>query len=249
MMPRLDLSLVLACYNEEPILVENVREIVDVLDATRFAYELIFVDDGSRDRTRTLIEEVAEKYRDTVEIRTLVHDRNVGRGGAVRDGMALSRGEVVGFLDVDLEIHVAHVLPALLAIRQGADVVIARRMYRVRWRSLHRYLMTKGYAWLVRRLLRLRGPSDTEAGFKFFRRARLLPLLAQSRETGWFWDTEIMALADVAGLRVTEIPCLYRRQFAKASSVRPFHDTLDYFVRLWRFRARLRDLRRDATRG
>lgn len=249
MMPPVDLSLVLACYNEEPILAESIQEIVSVLDATRFTYELILVDDGSRDRTPALIEELAEKYRDTVAIRTLLHDRNTGRGGAVRDGMLLGRGEVVGFLDVDLEVHVVHVLPALLAIRRGADVVVGKRVYRPRWRAPHRYLMTKGYAWLVRRLLRLRDASDTEAGFKFFRRARLLPLLAQCRETGWFWDTEIMALADVSGLLVTEIPVLYERQAKKRSTVRPLHDSLDYLVRLWRFRTRLRDLRRDLSRG
>ncbi len=248
-MPPLDLSLILACYNEEPILVQSVHEIVSVLEVSRFTYELIFVDDSSQDRTRELIAELREKYGTGIEIRALFHERNVGRGGAVRDGMLMSRGEVVGFIDVDLEVHARYIIPCLLAIRQGADIASAKRIYKFQWRSLDRYLMSKGYAWMVKRLLRLPGITDTEAGFKFFQRAKLLPVLEHSQETGWFWDTEIVALAQVAGLVVVEVPCLYIRRFDKASSVRPLHDSLEYLVKLWRFRARLRELRREGAWG
>ncbi len=248
-MPPLDLSLVLACYNEEPILVQSVHEIVSVLEVSRFTYELIFVEDGSQDRTRELIAELREKYGTGIEIRALFHERNVGRGGAVRDGMLMSRGEIVGFIDVDLEVHARYIIPCLLAIRQGADIAIAKRIYKFQWRSLDRYLLSKGYAWMVKRLLRLPGITDTEAGFKFFQRAKLLPVLEHSQETGWFWDTEIVALAQVAGLVVVEVPCLYIRRFDKASSVRPLHDSLEYLVKLWRFRARLRKLRREGAWG
>ncbi len=248
-MSPLDLSLVLACYNEEPILVQSVHEIVSVLEVSRFTYELIFVDDGSRDRTRELIAELREKYGTGIEIRALFHERNVGRGGAVRDGMLMSRGEVVGFIDVDLEVHARYIIPCLLAIRQGADIASAKRIYKFQWRSLDRYLMSKGYAWMVKRLLRLPGITDTEAGFKFFQRAKLLPILEHSQETGWFWDTEIVALAQVAGLVVVEVPCLYIRRFDKASSVRPLHDSLEYLVKLCRFRTRLRELRREGAWG
>jgi len=97
-MPPLDLSLVLACYNEEPLLVHSMREIVNTLEASRFTYELIFVDDGSRDRTRELIAELAETYGSRAQIRTIFHERNVGRGGTVQDGLLTSRGEIAGFI-------------------------------------------------------------------------------------------------------------------------------------------------------
>jgi dolichyl-phosphate beta-glucosyltransferase len=242
-----EVSLVLACYNEGPGLAGSVAAIVSVLDATRFSYELIFVDDGSRDPTPELIGEIAEKYRGWVEVQAILHPVNVGRGGAVRNGMRVARGEIIGFVDVDLEIGARYIVPGVLAIRRGADVAVARRVFRLDFRSVPRHIMSRGYAWLVRRLLRLRGPSDTEAGFKFFRRGSLMPLLAQATETGWFWDTEMMALADVAGLEVVDLPCLYVRQFERASSVRPLHDSLEYLVKLWRFRRRLRALRRAAA--
>lgn len=238
-----DLSLVLACYNEGPLLVQSVQEILTVLDATRLAYELIFVDDASTDHTKELIEDIAGKARGLVPIRAIFHEKNIGRGGTVCDGFQLARGEVVGYLDVDLEIR-AHYIPAcVLAIRQGHDVAVGKRIYKFRWRSIDRYVMSKGYAWLVKRVLGLRGVTDTESGCKFFRREKVLPLLKRCRDTGWFWDTEIMTLAWLAGLSIVEIPCLYLRRFDKASSVRPVRDSIEYFAKLLRFRARIARLR------
>jgi dolichyl-phosphate beta-glucosyltransferase len=241
--PGPELSLVLACYNEEPILVPCVGEIVAVLESIGVTYELIFVDDASRDRTRALIGGLVGRYRDRVVIHTLFHERNLGRGGSVRDGLSTARGEIAGFIDVDLEVHPRSIPACLDEIRRGADVAVARRVYDFRWRSVDRYLMSKGYALMVRALLGDLGVSDSEAGFKFFRSATLRPILARSQDNGWFWDTEIMTLARLAGLSVVEVPCPYVRRFDKPSTVRPFRDSLQSLGKLVRFRARLRRLR------
>jgi glycosyltransferase involved in cell wall biosynthesis len=246
-MPSPQLSLVLACYNEAPILVRCVGEIVAALEGSGVTYELIFVEDASLDRTRALIGDLVERYGDRVVMQTLFHERNLGRGGSVRDGLLKSRGEIAGFIDVDLEVHPRSIPACLAEIRRGADVAIARRVYDFRWRSLDRYLMSKGYALMVRRLLGDLGVSDTEAGFKFFRSTTLRPILAQSRDNGWFWDTEIMALARLAGLSVVEVPCPYVRRFDKPSSVRPARDSLASLIKLVRFSARLRRLRAGAS--
>jgi glycosyltransferase involved in cell wall biosynthesis len=241
-----ELSLVLACYNEEAIVDESVEVIVHVLDTADIGAELVFVDDGSRDRTRERIQTLARQYGERVDIQTLFRIRNGGRGRAVSDGMRLARGRLVGFIDVDLEIDAGYVVDGIRALRAGADVAVAWRVHVSGWRSPGRYVMSRSYAWLVRRLLRLSAARDTEAGFKLFRREKLLPLLADCREAGWFWDTEIMALAEVAGLAVAEIPCRYVRRFDKPSSVRPLRDSLVSLAKLWRFRARLERLRREA---
>src|SRR5713226_7043633 len=94
--PGIELSLVLACYNEEVVIRESVRQIVEVLNNTRFSFELIFVDDCSVDRTREIIDELIAQNH-TVAISRLVHVKNTGRGGAVSDGFRIARGEVVGY--------------------------------------------------------------------------------------------------------------------------------------------------------
>ena len=98
-----DLSLVLACYNEERILERSVDEIFLVLDALRSTSEVIFVDDGSGDRTRSVINRLLldNPKRD---LRKIEHVRNLGRGRTVSDGIRAARGRFVGFIDVDLEV-------------------------------------------------------------------------------------------------------------------------------------------------
>ena len=87
----LDLSLVIACYNEEYELADSVRQVVEILESARWSWELIFVDDASRDRTRELIDRLIAQYPDK-NFRRLFHDHNTGRGRTVTDGFRLARG-------------------------------------------------------------------------------------------------------------------------------------------------------------
>mgnify|MGYP005837645813 CR=1 FL=1 len=235
---RPDISLVIACYNEETLLAESVRQTVEILDTTRLAYEMIFVDDCSCDRTRELIGEIVAAHPDG-RMRKLFHERNTGRGGAVSDGFRMAQGEVVGYIDIDLEVHARYIPSHYLAIKkEGYDAAIAYRVYKFHWRSLDRYILSRGYAWLKGRMLKL-PVQDTETGFKFFRREKLMPLLDEVEDKGWFWDTEIMARACARGWRIKEIPCLFVRRFDKVSSVSSLRDSVEYFRRLWRFRRQM----------
>ena len=138
-----------------------------------------------------------------------------------------------------------YLLPCLLALEQGADVATALRIYRFHWRSLDRYILSRGYRWLSSHVI---PPTlqDTETGFKLFNRERILPVLEACRDRGWFWDTEVMVRAHYAGLQIREIPVLFLRRFDKQSSVRPVRDTIDYLQKLWRFRSVIRELKGQA---
>ena len=236
-----DFTLVVACYNEEPILEQSVAETLRVLDAVRWTSEIIFIDDHSRDRTVDVIARIVAANPDR-PIRVVHHPTNVGRGGTVTEGMREGRGRYVGFIDIDLEVHARYLLPCLLALEEGADVATALRIYRFHWRSLDRYVLSKGYRWLVAAIVG--APlQDTETGFKLFRRDRILPVLDACQDRGWFWDTEVMVRAHYAGLRIREIPVLFLRRFDKQSSVRAISDTLTYLRKLWDFRATVKELR------
>lgn len=231
----MDLSLIIACYNEEPLLEESVRETLEVLDNTRLTYELIFVDDCSQDRTRELIDEIIAAYPGK-RIKKIFHEINTGRGGAVADGFRIAQGEIVGYVDIDLEVHARYIPAHYLAIKNhGYDVATAFRVYKFHWRSLDRYILSRGYAWLKSWFLGL-PVLDSETGYKFFRRDRLLPLLDDIEDTGWFWDTEVMAQAWVHGLNILEIPVLFLRRHEKVSSVNGVRDSLHYLRRLIRYR-------------
>jgi SAM-dependent methyltransferase len=149
-----------------------------------------------------------------------------GRGRTVPT-FRIARGEVVGFIDIDLEVHARYIPSFVLAVQHGADLVTAHRIYKTHPRLFHRFVLSRGYSWLVQAMLGIR-LNDTEAGFKFFRRDRLLAVLDQIEDQGWFWDTEVIARFLMKRHRVEEIPCLFLKRYDKKSSVRVIKDTLDY---------------------
>ena len=230
-------SLVLACYNEEQILETSFAEIRQTLQELGRAFEVIFVDDLSRDRTREILRALVAAHPD-LDLKLILHERNQGRGATVTDGFRAARGEITGYLDVDLEVHCRYVPSVVRALEQGADLATVRRIYAFQILRLDRYLMSRGYSFLVRRLLGV-NLQDTETGFKFFRREKLLPILEQIRDPGWFWDTEFMVRALRKGLRIVEIPGAYLRRYDKTSTVRGLRDSVEYFLKLLSFRREL----------
>ena len=240
-----DLSVVIACYQEACHLRASVAELTATLAAMGRSHELIFVEDASTDGTAAIVRELvaADPRR-----RAFYHPANVGRGGTVAEGFLQARGRIVGFLDIDLEVHCRYLPAVLAAIDAGADGATAFRNYDSSWRPtfLLRQLLSKGYRWLFRRSFAVPF-RDPETGFKFFLRDRIVPVVRETHDQGWFWDSEIMVLAHRHGLRVVEVPCRFERRADKQSTVRVVRDVWRYLVAIRRFRARLR--RADAAAG
>jgi len=241
------LSLVLACYNEEEILAESFETIRETLDGLGRPYEIVFVDDVSRDRTREILREIVAKNPD-LSLNVVLHETNKGRGATVTDGFRAARGEIAGYIDVDLEVHPRYIPSLVRAIEKGADVAVVRRIYAFQLAALDRYFMSRGYSWLVRRML---GTSlrDTETGYKLFRREALLPVIDAILDPAWFWDTEFMVRAERRGLRIAEIPGAYVRRQDKTSTVRGLRDSFVYFFKLLAFRRAEAARRRSARAG
>lgn len=233
-----EISVVIACYHEAGHLRDSVAQLSATLDALARPYELVFIEDASTDATAAI---VAELVQQAPNRRAVYHRQNVGRGGTVAEGFGLARGRIVGFLDIDLEVHCRHLPAVLAAIDAGADGATAFRHYDTSWRpnALLRQLLSRGYRWLFRVLFAVPF-RDPEAGFKFFVRERILPVVAATRDPGWFWDSEIMILAHRAGLRIVEVPCRFERRADKKSTVRVVRDVWRYLVAIRAFRRRSR---------
>jgi glycosyltransferase involved in cell wall biosynthesis len=226
-------SLVLPCYNEGPTLEQSLNRILATLQAMGDPFEMILIDDASRDDTGAIVDSFASAARDPVHV---VHHRdNQGRGATVRQGLAIAEGSVTGFVDVDLEVGPEYIPIFVGTIRSGADLATGLRQYRVGLGSLHRYLLSRGYARLVRRTLKLPF-TDTEAGYKFFAADAAHALVVATSDTGWFWDTEVLATAWRKGLRIVEVPCGYQRRKDKRSTVRLIPHTIAYLRALSRYR-------------
>ena len=192
------LSIVLACYNEEEILENSFRELRDTLLRFDRSVEIVLVDDLSRDRTRLLIDKLVAAHQD-LDLRVILHDVNRGRGATVTDGFRAARGQIAGYLDIDLEVHCRYIPSLVQAIEAGADIATVRRIYAFQLRYIDRYFMSRGYSSLVRRLLDTR-LHDTETGFKFFRRDRLMPIIDEIEDGRW----TLLHWGDIAHLGVRD---------------------------------------------
>jgi glycosyltransferase involved in cell wall biosynthesis len=233
----LDLSLVIPCYNEAPHLRDSVDALLEVLAGTRLEFELVFVDDVSRDETRAVLAEICATRP---HCRALLHEKNKGRGGAFKTGYRATTGAVTGFLDIDLEVA-AHYVPALVArIRaHGVDVATGHRHYLMsQTHAVHRIVLSRAYRLLLRLSLGC-GVRDTETGCKFFRRETASAVVLGSDSDGWFFDTEVMVRAALADLVIEEQPVLFLRRWDKQSTVRLWHDIQAYLVELHRFRRKI----------
>lgn len=233
---RTDVTLVLPCYNESGLFTESVRRITQVLELVKMSHEIIFVDDASSDGTQDLILEAIKIHKNA---RAIFHAKNLGRGQTVADGIKAAKGKIVGYIDIDCEVSPVYIPQIVTMLLQNkADMVIGKRFYRTSAGSIFREILSRGYQVLSDRLIGT-GGRDTESGYKFFNRAKIMPVLKKPRHRGWFWDTEITVYADRAGLIIKEVPVLFLRRFDKHSSVHIVRDTLDYLVHIWQFRKRL----------
>lgn len=236
MKKSVEVSLVLPCYNEAGLFAGSVARIASVLDASQLSYEVIFVDDTSHDGTQKLIASYCAKHP---EFYALFHTVNKGRGQTVTDGIRAAKGNIVGYIDIDCEVDPIYMPKMISLILAGkADVVIGKRFYRTSPRAMVREILSRGYQWLSDKMIGT-GRLDTETGYKFFNRKKILSILSKAKHPGWFWDTEIMVYARRAGLMIVEEPVLFLRRFDKQSSVNIIRDTGDYLVNLWKFRQEL----------
>jgi len=229
-----ELSLIMTCYNEEPFIEKSVLIVRDLLEKNNYKYEIIFIDDGSTDNTAKIGEKLAKKYK---TIKFFKNEKNLGRGASVKKGIKIARYNYVGFLDTDLELSPIYIPKFIQALNQGYDVVTYLRKYEINRVGFMRWFVGRAYSYLVRIVLNIK-LKDTETGFKFFNKERVLPSLNQTKDNHWFWDTEIMALSYYNKLKIKEIKLNYTPNKQHGSKVKIFEDGLTYFKKLIKFRLR-----------
>ena len=198
-------SVVIPAYNEALRLPAYLGEVVAYFDGRDEPYEVVVVDDGSRDETAARVLE-AQAAHSSVTLHRLAANR--GKGFAVRAGMRAARGELRLMADADGATPIGEVKRLEVAIHAGADVAIGSRVLAdpsvTRHVRLHRKLSGDVFNFLVRQL-GVPEVSDTQCGFKLFRGAAADALFGDLRTEGFGFDVELLLLARRRGYRVTEV--------------------------------------------
>ena len=201
----LQVDIVVPVRNEECDLAPSVRRLVSYLrEGFPFTARVTIADNGSTDGTWAVAGRLA---RDFDEVRA-VRMEQPGRGRALRAVWSQSDAEVLAYMDVDLSTDLNALLPLVAPLLSGhSDVAIGTRLARGSRviRGPKRELISRGYNLLLHACMGARF-SDAQCGFKAIRRDQARALLPLTRDTGWFFDTELLVLAERAGLRIHEVP-------------------------------------------
>jgi dolichyl-phosphate beta-glucosyltransferase len=220
--PSVDVSLIIPAFNEELRLLPTLERLHAHLSARPMSYEIVVVDDGSRDRTREVVAAAAARLPNIVLV---CQHPNRGKGAAVRRGMRAARGRIRVMWDADCSMPPEE-LPRLLApiVAGRAAIAIGSRYaagartvkqprYRVLWSRLCNKVIQR---WLVPRVL------DTQCGFKAFTSGAALNLFGSATIDGWAFDLEILALARRRRFAIEEVGVEWKDD--ERSRVNPFTD-------------------------
>lgn len=218
------LSVVVPVYNER----DTLEEIVERIDSTGLVSQIILVDDGSTDGTRDVLKKIEEAGRDDVTV--IFHDKNQGKGAAVRTGIAAVTCDIVLIQDADLEYDPGDYPTLLGPMLDGrADVVYGSRFLGGPHRVLFfwHYLVNRGLTFLSNILTNL-NLTDMEVGYKVFRTEVLSDITIRSQRFNF--EPEITAKMAKKKLRIYEVPISYSgRTYEEGKKI----GVMDGFEALW----------------
>jgi dolichyl-phosphate beta-glucosyltransferase len=210
------LSVVIPAYNEAARLPRTLRATFAYLEARGLPYEVITVDDGSRDDTTTAAEGVAREHDLKFGVfRALRYEVNRGKGHAVRYGVLRAEGSRVLFMDADLATPIEELTKLEAALDGGAQVAIGSRPLKesrlVKRQPLLRELCGRAFN-LVVQALSVPGIRDTQCGFKLFERDAAREIFSRCTLDGFSFDVESLFLARKLGYRIAEVPVRWEHQ-------------------------------------
>jgi len=202
------LSIIIPAYNEEDRIVRTIGATLDYLGRQVYSSEILVVSDGSTDGTRAVVEN-SFSPGGRATLRVIEYHPNRGKGYAVKTGMVQGTGEIVMFMDADYSVPIDALERGMPLLEEGHDIAIASRTAsgsRIRHRQrVLRALSAKAYIWVQNRFLGI-SYSDTQCGFKLFRREAAHRLFTKQKLSSVIFDPEILWLARREGFSVAEFP-------------------------------------------
>lgn len=233
-MTKIKLSVVVPCYNEQARFHEGFLHLYSYLKKQKYKWELIFVNDGSRDETLSLIKSTVKGLKD---VKILSYKKNRGKGYAITKGVHVSKGQYIFFSDIDHSVQISTVERFFKFFGKNYKVVIGSRRVvgakiLIRQHPV-RELLGRGFTFLVD-LFIYRGIKDATCGFKAFEKKVAKQLFKKLRVYGWTFDAEILYLCKKYGFSVAQVSVTWSN--VKGSKVSFKKDIISSLVGLCKIR-------------
>lgn len=228
----IDFEIVIPVYNEEEQVEKSVLKLRQFLtnNFSLFSWNIVVADNASTDKTGKIVSELIKKNSKISYLRL----EEKGRGRALKKAWEKSRAEIVAYMDVDLSTHLKHVPELINSIKKEKyDISIGSRLLTgsMTKRSLKREIISQIYN-LIIKLMHKTKFSDAQCGFKAIKKdvfCKLLPLI-QNNE--WFFDSELLIIAEKKGYKIHEIPVEWNEDMG--STVKIIPTAMEDLKGLWR---------------
>jgi len=221
------ISLIIPAYNEEKLITSSIKTILTYMLKNKYNFEIIIVDDGSKDTTTKKVRSIKDKH-----VKLILYKPNKGKGNAVKTGMLAAKGDLLLFLDADLSTPIEEI-EKFIPQTKKYDVVIASRALKESKIKVHqpfyREFIGKVFNKMVQ-LLAVGGIKDTQCGFKMFTRKAANIIFKRQRIHGWAFDVELLFIAKKYRLKIKEMPVTWINE--GDSRVSPIKSSIQMFLQI-----------------
>ena len=216
------LSIIIPCYNESQDIKKNTQIVKDYLNDHKIDYELILVNDGSKDHTKEVIESIPD-------VLALSYDVNRGKGGAVKYGIEQATGDYVLFMDADLSTDL-EAIERMLELAPSYDMVIGSRHAKDSVIKKKQPALRVFIGWCCRKLVNMKFHfkfKDTQCGFKAMRTDVAKKIVAKQVVTNFAFDVEYLYIAKLNNLSIYEMGVIWSDD--RGSTVSPLKSSIKFF--------------------
>lgn len=209
-MAKLGLAVVVPVYNEEVDLLKNIPILSSFLEKEMESYdwEIIIADNASNDKTPEVSRELVSENSKVKYVRL----EKKGRGRALKTVWLKSNKDLLSYMDIDLSSDISFFPKLIEKLTLGKDIAIGSRLAngaKVINRPFIREVMSRGYSLLFRTFFGTKF-KDAQCGFKAITKKAAEKILPLVNDTGWFFDTEMLVVAQKAGFKIEEVPITWR---------------------------------------
>ena len=227
-------TIIFPVLNEKLRLEKGVTRTVEYLKEIGFEdYEIVIVDNGSEDETPMIARELCERYPKVRYERIPVR----GVGAAFRKGVAVSHGDIVGYMDIDLSTNIRHLGEAIRIFEERPEVAYINgsrfaKESDTKGRKWYRRITSQGLLILLKVFLGMKS-TDAICGFTFVRRRTAIRLIKRcSRDRGWFYMIEFLLRAEKRGVKILDYPVEWQEDYN--TTVKVFKTICNYLVQIAR---------------